>query len=140
MTQIERDSTRGPTSNRTRRAAIAATATVGGLLVGGLAVAGALPGASSGTPPVDTPTPNASAGDHPDSRGASADHIPTSVPPELPVTPPTAPPEDAPGTEIAAIAQDPALQGLDKGVAVSEAASGGASRAGDAPGPIGCTA
>jgi hypothetical protein len=117
-----------------RRATILAV-TAGGLLVGGLAAAGALPGASGPTPSVETPVPNANAGEHPNTRGKSADHVPTSVPPDTNAVPRSAPPEGTKGAEISTIAHDPALQGLEKGAAVSDAASGGASHAGEDHGP-----
>ena len=119
-----------------RRAALLA-ATVGGLLlVGGLAAAGALPGVSSGTPPVTTPVPNSNAGEHPNTAGTSADHVPSSVPPVTNATPPSSsPPSGTKGAEIVPIAHDPNLQGLDKGAAVSGAASGGTSQAGADHGP-----
>jgi hypothetical protein len=44
----------------------AALTAFAGIAIGGLAVAGALPGVAPASPPVSTPAPNSHAGDHPD--------------------------------------------------------------------------
>jgi hypothetical protein len=69
----------------------AALAAFGGVTLGGLAVAGALPGISPASPPVSTPSPNSNAGDHPNigaDNGAAASsaksgngHVPDATPP-----------------------------------------------------------
>jgi hypothetical protein len=50
---------------KSKVAKAAAIAAFGGVTVGGLAVAGALPGISQGQPVVSTPSPSANAGEHP---------------------------------------------------------------------------
>ena len=104
-----------------------AAALTGVLLVGtaGLAVAGSLPGAAQDIASemldkvgVTVPGPNSSAGDHPNTRGSSSEH--TSVT--------TA--SSGKGSAISSLATSD-LTGLDKGAAVSNAASEGKSRAGE---------
>ena len=127
------------------RAALVGTAT----LFVGLGAAGALPGAAQGvasdmlaTVGVSTPNPSTHAGDHPDVRGRSSDapNATTSggVAPTTPTTPTT--PRNK-GTTVAGIATDPSTSGIDKGAAVSSAASDGQSQAGGhgTPAPPGVT-
>jgi hypothetical protein len=102
-------------------AALAVTALVG---TTGLAFADSLPGAAQDIASamlakagVTVPGPNSNAGDHPSTRGSSPEHsgaIPTS---------------SGKGSEISDIARSD-LTGLEKGAAVSTAASDGKSRAG----------
>ncbi len=90
-----------------------------------LAIAGTLPGAAQDVASamlakvgVTVPGPNENAGDHPNTRGTSSEN---GV-----VTPTSA----GKGSEISDLATSD-LTGLEKGVAVSTAASGGKSRAGE---------
>jgi hypothetical protein len=89
-----------------------------------LAFAGSLPGAAQDIASamlakagVTVPGPNSNAGDHPNTRGSSGTNTT--------VTPTSA----GKGSEISGLATSD-LTGLEKGAAVSTAASGGASRAG----------
>jgi hypothetical protein len=89
-----------------------------------LAFAGSLPGAAQDIASamlakagVSVPGPNSNAGDHPNTRGSSESNTT--------VTPTSA----GKGSEISDLATSD-LQGLEKGAAVSTAASGGMSRAG----------
>jgi hypothetical protein len=102
-------------------AALAAAALVG---TTGLALAGTLPGAAQdiasemlGKVGVTVPGPNSNAGDHPNTRGSSSEH--TTV----------ATTSSGKGAEISDLATSE-LSGLEKGAAVSTAASGGKSQAG----------
>jgi hypothetical protein len=104
-------------------AALAAAALVG---TTGLALAGTLPGAAQDIASamlakagVTVPGPNENAGDHPNTRG-------TSLESNVPVTPSSA----GKGSEISDFATSD-LSGLEKGAAVSTAASGGKSKAGE---------
>jgi hypothetical protein len=90
----------------------------------GLAFAGSLPGAAQDIASamlakagVTVPGPNSNAGDHPNTRGSSENN--TTV----------APTSAGKGSEISGLATSD-LTGLEKGVAVSTAASDGKSRAG----------
>jgi hypothetical protein len=103
-----------------------AAALTGALLVGtaGLAVAGSLPGAAQDVASemlakvgITAPGPNTSAGDHPNTRGSSEQTSVTTA-------------SSGKGTEISGLATSD-LKGLDKGAAVSSAASEGKSRAGE---------
>jgi hypothetical protein len=110
-----------------------AVALAGALLVGttGLALAGSLPGAAQDIASemlakvgVTVPGPNSNAGDHPKTRGSSSDH---------PVVTPTS---SGKGAEISDLATSD-LTGLEKGAAVSAAASDGKSKAGqEHPAPV----
>jgi hypothetical protein len=89
----------------------------------GLASAGSLPGAAQDVASevlaklgVSVPGPNDSAGTHPDVRGSSA----------------TAPSAERKGQEISELARTTEATGVEKGAAVSTAASDGKSRAGQA--------
>ena len=102
-------------------AALAVTALVG---TTGLAFAGSLPGAAQDIASdmlakagVTVPGPNGNAGDHPSTRGTSSEH------------PGATPTSSGKGSEISNIAGSD-LTGLEKGAAVSTAASDGKSRAG----------
>ena len=102
-------------------AAFAVTALVG---TTGLAVAGSLPGAAQDIAStmlakagVTVPGPNSNAGDHPSTRGSSSEHAGAT------------PTSSGKGSEISDIARSD-LTGLEKGAAVSTAASDGKSRAG----------
>src|SRR5215207_1769665 len=74
---------------KSTRAKAAAIVAFGGVTVGGLAAAGALPGVSPASPPVSTPSPNSHAEDHPnigaengtDASSAKGDnaHIPETA-------------------------------------------------------------
>jgi hypothetical protein len=90
----------------------------------GLALAGSLPGAAQDIASdmlakagVTVPGPNSNAGEHPSTRGSSTEHS---------GAPPTS---SGKGSEISDIARSD-LTGLEKGAAVSTAASDGKSRAG----------
>ena len=102
-------------------AALAVTALVG---TTGLAFAGSLPGAAQDIASdmlakagVTVPGPNSNAGEHPSTRGSSSEHSGAT------------PASSGKGSEISDIARSD-LDGLDKGVAVSTAASDGKSQAG----------
>ena len=102
-------------------AALAVTALLG---TTGLAFGGSLPGAAQDIASemlakvgVSVPGPNSNAGDHPSTRGSSSEHTGTT------------PTSSGKGSEITDIARSD-LSGLDKGAAVSTAASDGKSRAG----------
>jgi hypothetical protein len=102
-------------------AALTAIALVG---TTGLAFAGSLPDAAQDIASdmlakagITVPGPNEHAGDHPSTRGPASDH------------PGATPTSNGKGSEISDIARSD-LQGLDKGAAVSTAASNGKSRAG----------
>jgi hypothetical protein len=102
-------------------AALAAAALVGAT---GLAVAGSLPGAAQDIASsmlakagITVPGPNSNAGDHPSTRGSSSEHAGAT------------PTSNGKGSEISDIARSD-LTGLEKGAAVSTAASDGKSRAG----------
>jgi hypothetical protein len=103
-------------------AALAVTALVG---TTGLALADGLPGSAQDIAStmlakvgVTVPGPNSNAGDHPSTRGSSSEHSGGA-----------APTSSGKGSEISDIARSD-LTGLDKGAAVSTAASDGKSRAG----------
>jgi hypothetical protein len=90
----------------------------------GLAFAGSLPAAAQDIASamlakagVTVPGPNDNAGGHPSTRGPASEH------------PPATPTSNGKGSEISDIARSD-LEGLDKGAAVSTAASDGKSRAG----------
>jgi hypothetical protein len=102
-------------------AALAATALVG---TTGLALAGTLPGAAQDIASemlakvgVTVPGTNSNAGEHPNSRGSSSEHTTVTTA------------SSGKGAEISDLATSD-LSGLEKGAAVSTAASGGKSRAG----------
>ena len=104
-----------------------AAAFAAALLVGtaGLAVAGALPGAAQeiasdmlAKAGVTVPGPNSNAGDHPNTRGSSSEHVTVTTT------------SSGKGSEISDLATSD-LTGLDKGAAVSAAASDDKSRAGE---------
>jgi hypothetical protein len=91
---------------------------------GGMAFAGSLPGAAQDVASemlakvgITVPGPNDAAGTHPDVRGNSA-----SVP--------SVPADAGKGAEISELATTTELTGVEKGAAISAAASGGKSRAG----------
>jgi hypothetical protein len=102
-------------------AALAAAALVG---TTGLALAGTLPGAAQDVASemlakvrVTVPGPNSNAGEHPNTRGSSSEHTTVTTA------------SSGKGAEISDLATSD-LSGLDKGAAVSRAASGGKSKAG----------
>jgi hypothetical protein len=119
----ERPSSRSIMPRIKLAAALAVTALVG---TTGLALAGSLPGAAQDIASdmlakagVTVPGPNSNAGEHPSTRGSSSEQsgaTPTSR-------------GKGKGSEISDIARSD-LTGLDKGAAVSTAASDGKSRAG----------
>lgn len=131
-----------------KAAALAATA-AGALLTGGVAAAatGTLPGAAQdkaqtvlGAVGVTVPGPNAAAGDHPATRGRSA-QAPGHTRPTATATAEAAAPlatTPAPvttaspnhGQIVSDFAHTTTLTGRDKGAAISALASGGKSRAG----------
>jgi hypothetical protein len=99
----------------------------------GAAAASGLPGAAQDTATaalakigITVPGTNDHSGDHPNSRGSSAEVRTTTT--EEEATPAASLPEQA--DAIVAIATDSSLSGLDKGAAVSSLASDGHSRAG----------
>jgi hypothetical protein len=103
-------------------AALAVTALVG---TTGLAFAGSLPGAAQDVASamlakagVTVPGPNSNAGDHPSTRGSSSEHTGAT------------PTSSGKGSEISDIARSD-LTEVEKGAAVSTAASDGKSRAGE---------
>lgn len=114
---------------------------VGGLtLTTGLAAAGALPGAAQSVASealervgITVPNPNEKAGDHPDSRGSSADEPATNDDGGEPAVSNEAP-DGTHGAEVSGTARTTDAEGQDKGAEVSGVASDGKSRAGDAPG------
>jgi hypothetical protein len=102
-------------------AALAAASLVG---IAGLAVAGTLPGAAQDVAStmldevgVTVPGPNSNAGNHPNTRGNSSEHVTVTTT------------SSGKGAEISGLATSD-LSGLEKGAAVSTAASGGKSQAG----------
>jgi hypothetical protein len=119
--------------NRKRRIRMAGAALVGGAtLFAGLGAAGALPGAAQSvasnmldTVGVSTPTPNRHAGTHPDQHGPSgatgnADDVGSTADGGA----------SGKGSSVSGIAHDESTTGVDKGAAVSSAASEGQSQAG----------
>ena len=91
---------------------------------GGMAFAGSLPGAAQDVASemlakvgITVPGPNDAAGTHPDVRGNS-------------VSVPSVPADAGKGAEISELATTTELTGVEKGAAISAAASGGKSRAG----------
>jgi hypothetical protein len=93
-------------------------------LTTGLAMAGALPGAAQGVASnmlsslgISTPGPNSHAGTHPDSRGSSTGASNHSSDPTS-------------GSQISGLATGTDATGVNKGVQISTAASGGQSQAG----------
>jgi hypothetical protein len=103
-----------------------ASALVAAALVGttGLAFAGSLPGAAQDVASemlakvgVTVPGPNSHAGDHPAVRGKSAETTSESS-------------TSGKGSEISGLATSTELSGVEKGAAISTAASGGKSQAG----------
>lgn len=110
-------------------AALAATALVG---TTGAAVAGSLPGAAQDIAStmlekvgITVPGPDDHAGDHPNTRGQSTEHSPAPSSPS------------GKGSEISDLATSTDLTGVDKGAAISTAASNGKSRAGqEHPAPV----
>jgi hypothetical protein len=103
-------------------AALAVAALVG---TTGLALAGTLPGAAQNVASemlakvgVTVPGPNSNAGEHPNTRGSSSEHTTVTTA------------SSGKGAEISDLATSD-LSGLDKGAAVSTAASGGKSKAGE---------
>jgi hypothetical protein len=103
-------------------AALAAAALVG---TTGLALAGTLPGAAQDVASemlakvgVTVPGPNSKAGDHPNTRGSSSEDTTVTTA------------SSGKGAEISGLATSD-LTGLEKGAAVSTAASGGKSKAGE---------
>jgi hypothetical protein len=102
----------------------AAIAFAGLLATTGLAFAGSLPGAAQDIAStmlakagVTVPGPNENAGDHPNTRGNSSEHVTVATT------------SSGKGSEISGLATSD-LGGLEKGAAVSSAASGGKSQAG----------
>jgi hypothetical protein len=107
---------------RIKLAAAFAAATLVGTT--GLALAGTLPGAAQDVASemlakvgVTVPGPNSNAGDHPNTRGSSSEHTTVTTA------------SSGKGAEISDLARSE-LRGLEKGAAVSTAASGGKSQAG----------
>lgn len=98
-------------------------------LFGGLAAAGALPGAAQQAASdalakigISVPSPDDHAGDHPATRGGSTD---------APGTPTGQPSDTTKGSDIADTARTTDATGVDKGAEISTKASGGNSQAGD---------
>lgn len=121
------------------KVAVVAASTTGVLLTGGVAAAatGSLPGAAQDTaqtvlatigvsvPGADDAVADDAVGDDPDGQGAEAE-VPAAE--EMEDVPPTD--AEGKGAEISRLARDPELSGVEKGAAVSTAASDGRSRAG----------
>jgi hypothetical protein len=111
------------------KAKIAAAGLAGALsLTTGLAAANALPGAAQSVASdalakvgVSVPSPNDHAGDHPNVRGKSADHNTSADAHKS---------GDNKGSEISNLARTTDATGVDKGAAISGAASDGKSQAG----------
>jgi hypothetical protein len=122
---------RSPVLTKPRSAKVVAATLVGGLsLVTGLAMAGALPGAAQDVAStmlnkvgVSTPSPDSHAGDHPNTRGKSAEHTGPDVPTSQPSDP-------GKGAEISNLATTTDATGVDKGAEISSVASNGKSQAG----------
>jgi hypothetical protein len=135
---IREQSVAAPKSRRTpmskqRITQLAAAGTVGVMtLFGGLAAANALPGAAQGVASdmlakvgVSVPSPNDHAGSNPDSRGQSTSH-----PTDSSVSSSASPSASDKGSTISNLARTTTATGVDKGAAISSAASNGASQAG----------
>ena len=127
--------------HRSRLSLTIAVATGALALTSGLAFAGQLPGVAQDTAHnmlaklgVSVPGPNSHAGSHPDVRGnstnvAASDQTPTGAPPAATAK--------SKGEVISALAHSTTATGRDKGAAISTAASGGKSHAGNPPGQSG---
>jgi hypothetical protein len=123
-----------PTKRRVLQVATASL--VGGaMLVSGLAAAGALPGAAQSIASdmlekvgVSVPGPNNHAGAHPDVRGQSN---PTGQPAGSSDPGPSVSAQNGQGSTISDLAHTTTATGVDKGAAISTAASDGQSQAGD---------
>jgi hypothetical protein len=117
-------SRRSPMSTR-RFVQLAAASTIGAVtLFGGLAAANALPGAAQsvasdmlGQLGVSVPSPNSNAGGHAEGHGQSDSH-------------PTDASSNGTGSTISDLARNTTATGVDKGAAISAAASDGKSQAG----------
>ncbi len=121
----------------TRLATIALATAATMALTGGLAYAGALPGAAQSTASdalarvgVSVPGPNQHAGTHPSTRGNSVQaHLAAPAGNTQHATP-----NNAHGKAVSTLARTTTATGRDKGQAVSTLASGGKSNAGNPPG------
>jgi hypothetical protein len=119
------DTARRPKMHTARRLQLAVVTVVASTVtLGGLTVAGALPGAAQDvasnmleTIGVSVPGPNAEAGNHPDVRGNSENA-------------PAGDPESGKGSTISDLARTTTATGVDKGAVISTAASNGQSQAG----------
>ncbi|MFA5885034.1 MAG: hypothetical protein WDA60_14380 [Acidimicrobiia bacterium] len=127
---------RRSTVKRTMRM-MTAGALGGVLLLGGLAGAGALPGAAQGVAAdalaalgVTVPGPDAANDGHADVRGRSADVETTSEATETPETPDADSGESGHGATISDVARNTDAEGVAKGAEISGLASGGQSQAG----------
>jgi hypothetical protein len=130
-----------------RRLQLTGAALVGSAtLFVGLGAAGALPGAAQGvasdvlaTVGVSAPSPDAHAGVHPDTRGRS-DDTPSATSTDAGTDASTGASANSAGSNtgatVSGIATDDSTTGIDKGQAVSDAASGGMSQAGDHGAPV----
>jgi len=121
-----------------RRLQLAGVTLVGGaMLLSGLGVAGALPGAAQGaasdvlgTVGISVPSPNDHSDGNADQRGRSADHANTAADDNADATSAGAGAGAEKGASVSGAATDPSTTGLDKGAAVSSEASNGQSQAG----------
>ena len=129
--------TRSTRTGAKRRLQILGATLVGtATLLSGLGAAGALPGAAQGIASdvlgavgVSAPNPDAHSDGHADPRGTSGGAVDTGGAPGA-----------ATGNTVSGVAKDPSTTGLDKGAAVSSAASDGKSKAGDATPPADASA
>jgi hypothetical protein len=114
---------------------LAAASTVGVMtLFGGLAAANALPGAAQsvasdmlGKVGVSVPNPNSHADPHPDTRGQSSSHTSASTSSSSSSSSSSS---QGQGSAISSLAHTTTATGVQKGAAISSAASGGQSQAG----------
>ena len=123
--------TRSTRTGAKRRLQILGATLVGtATLLSGLGAAGALPGAAQGIASdvlgavgVSAPNPDAHSDGHADPRGTSGGAVDSRAAP------------GATGNTVSGVAKDPSKTGLDKGAAVSSAASDGKSHAGNVTPP-----
>ncbi len=121
---------------RRRITQLAAAGTLGAVsLFGGLAAANALPGAAQGVASdmlarvgVTVPGPNEHAGTHPDDRGASTNHAPSSD--SVTTSDASDHSSNGQGATISDLAHTTTATGVDKGALISGVASDGQSQAG----------
>ena len=125
------------------RLKVAVATFVGGLtMTTGLAAAGALPGAAQSIASealervgISVPNPSDKAGDHPDTRGSSADNAPTEAPDSSTTeSGDSGPKADTHGAEVSNTARTTDAEGRAKGAEVSGVASDGKSQAGQGQG------